>query len=209
MGRYTANDNRSMQCNPNNERYYSSRGYDDDDNDDDSFFNYDHDKWVKEKYAKHEEAINEMSFSYLDKKILFKDASRAVFNFEPIVKNFECLSENILKEKLIFKKVFNIKRSDLRSFLLNNAPSKNIEMKQNFFIRDIVEKESYYFQRYEYLLLEMFVSLNYVIFVFKDGRQGLKTLPGYTPQRWMFREFKCGEFSYEANNIIEDLSECM
>ena len=31
MGKYTADDNRSMQLNPNNERYYSSRDYDCDD----------------------------------------------------------------------------------------------------------------------------------------------------------------------------------
>jgi hypothetical protein len=31
MGKYTSDDNRSMQLNPNNERYYSSRGDDQDD----------------------------------------------------------------------------------------------------------------------------------------------------------------------------------
>ena len=31
MGKYTSDDNRSMQLNPNNERYYSSRGDDHDD----------------------------------------------------------------------------------------------------------------------------------------------------------------------------------
>ena len=37
MGKYTSNDNKSMQCNPNNERYWSSRGYNDnEDLDDDS-----------------------------------------------------------------------------------------------------------------------------------------------------------------------------
>lgn len=30
MGKYTADDNRSMQLNPNNDRYYSSRGYEED-----------------------------------------------------------------------------------------------------------------------------------------------------------------------------------
>ena len=37
MGRYTDNDNRSMQCNPNNERYYSSRGCSDEDEDEDDY----------------------------------------------------------------------------------------------------------------------------------------------------------------------------
>lgn len=37
MGRYTDNDNRSMQCNPNNERYYLSRGYSDEDDEDDGY----------------------------------------------------------------------------------------------------------------------------------------------------------------------------
>ena len=33
MGKYTADDNRSMQLNPNNDRYGSSRGWGDDDMD--------------------------------------------------------------------------------------------------------------------------------------------------------------------------------
>ena len=33
MGKYTSDDNRSMQLNPNNDRYYSSRGIDLDDHD--------------------------------------------------------------------------------------------------------------------------------------------------------------------------------
>ena len=38
MGKYTADDNRSMQLNDNNERYYSSRGIaDDDDYDDEDY----------------------------------------------------------------------------------------------------------------------------------------------------------------------------
>ena len=34
MSRYTSDDNRSMQLNPENDRYWSSRGYHDDDDDD-------------------------------------------------------------------------------------------------------------------------------------------------------------------------------
>ena len=37
MGKYTADDNRSMQLNPNNERYYSSRDYDCDDDGGDGY----------------------------------------------------------------------------------------------------------------------------------------------------------------------------
>ena len=50
MSKYTADDNRSMQLNDNNDRYYSSRGIDryDDDNDDDydyvSSFDYERDR---------------------------------------------------------------------------------------------------------------------------------------------------------------------
>ena len=36
MGKYTSDDNRSMQLNDNNERYYSSRG----DSDDDDYYDY-------------------------------------------------------------------------------------------------------------------------------------------------------------------------
>ena len=46
MAKYTSDDNRSMQLNPNNERYYSSRGIDqnEDHNSDES--NY---KWIEEE----------------------------------------------------------------------------------------------------------------------------------------------------------------
>jgi len=45
MGKYTSDDNRSMQLNDNNERYYSSRGIDqDDDYDEDGPPDY---KWIE------------------------------------------------------------------------------------------------------------------------------------------------------------------
>ena len=209
MGKYTSNDNKSMQCNPNNERYWSSRGYDDDYYDDeDSSCRYDIDKYLKERDEKRKKTIDEISFRYLDKKVLFKDHTRVVFHDDPIVTNFEYLSENILKEKIILKKDFNIKRADLRSFLLNNVPPKKFEMACNWFMRSLVEEDGGCYSRYEYLLLEMFESESYVIFLFKDYLQGSKSIPCYeSPQRWMFRDFKSGEFSDKANNIVEDLSE--
>lgn len=212
MGRYTSNDNKSMQCNPNNERYWSSRGYDDDDYDDDYSSNYNHEEESKKIDSKRKEVINELSFNFSGKKIIFKESGRIVpFNreiFDPVGENFEYLSENILKEELVLKKDFNIKRSNLRSFLLNNVPSKNFEMRCNWFMRNMVEENGGCYGRYEYLLLEMFESENYVIFSFKDYLQGSKSIPSYErPQRWMFRDFKSGEYSNEANNIVEDLSE--
>tara|TARA_B000000557_G_scaffold261604_1_gene260890 strand:- start:2631 stop:3287 length:657 start_codon:yes stop_codon:yes gene_type:complete len=211
MGKYTSNDNKSMQCNPNNERYWSSRGYDDDYYDDEHSSNYDIVSESKIIDAKRKDVIDEISFSYSGKKIIFKESGRIIAHdrkiFDPIVENFDYLSENILKEKLIFKKDLNITRSNLRRFLLNNVPSKNFEMTCNWFMRNIVEEDGGCYWRYEYLLLEMFESENYVIFLFKDYLQGSKSIPCHeSSQRWMFRDFKSGEFSDKANNIVEDLS---
>lgn len=51
MGRYTVNDNRSMQCNPNNERYYLSRGCidEDDEEEGDSGYSFDLSSWELKK----------------------------------------------------------------------------------------------------------------------------------------------------------------
>ena len=211
MGKYTSNDNKSMQCNPNNERYWLSRGYDNDDyDDDDSSYRYDIESEYREIDDKRKQVIDEvLSFSYEGKKVLFKQLGRIVNYdrkiFDPVVENFEYLSENILKEKLILKKDFNIKRTNLRSFLLNNVPSKKFEMTCNWFMRSIVEEK----HGSEYLLLEMFESENYVIFLYKDYLQGVWSMFNdlENPRSWRFRDFKSGEFSDKANNIVEDLSE--
>ena len=88
---------------------------------------------------------------------------------------------------------------------MNNVPSKKFEMICNWFMRSIVEEK----HGSEYLLLEMFESENYVIFLYKDYLQGVWSMFNdlENPRSWRFRDFKSGEFSDKATNIVEDLSE--
>jgi len=75
MGRYTVNDNRSMQMNPNNERYWSSRRDDYDELEEDE---YDYDPWsykeslIKDLCIKEREYLETIGFDICGKRLMFK-----------------------------------------------------------------------------------------------------------------------------------------
>ena len=75
MGRYTVNDNRSMQMNPNNERYWSSRSDNYDELEEDG---YDYDPWVykesliKDLCIKEREYLETIGFDICGKRLMFK-----------------------------------------------------------------------------------------------------------------------------------------
>ena len=75
MGRYTVNDNRSMQMNPNNERYWSSRRDDYDELEEDG---YDYDPWsykeslIKDLCIKEREYLETIGFDICGKRLMFK-----------------------------------------------------------------------------------------------------------------------------------------
>ena len=75
MGRYTVNDNRSMQMNPNNERYWSSRSNDYDELEEDG---YDYDPWsykeslIKDLCIKEREYLETIGFDICGKRLMFK-----------------------------------------------------------------------------------------------------------------------------------------
>lgn len=208
MGKYTSNDNRSMQLNPNNERYWSVRDFDDDFDDDYYLSDYDHESWVKERDINRKSSIDELSFEYSGKKVLFKDTAFQD-SLDPVVSNFDYLSENIIKENLLLTKEFNIKRSDLRSFLLKNVPSKKFEMRHNWFMRNIVEEDGGVKGKYEYLFLQMFESQNYIIFKFEKYFQGCWSMLNdlENPKRWMFLDFEKDIWTYHPDNIVNSLEE--
>ena len=75
MGKYTVNDNRSMQMNPNNERYWSSRSDDYDELEEDG---YDYDpcsykeSLIKDLCIKEREYLETIGFDICGKKLMFK-----------------------------------------------------------------------------------------------------------------------------------------
>ena len=107
MGRYTSDDNRSMQLNPENDRYWSSRGYDDDDCDDEvSSFNQK--SWEEKTELENQERkdfIDSISINILDKKVIFLHVplhGNAFFN--PAAAHDKYLFESVLKERVSVKK---------------------------------------------------------------------------------------------------------
>ena len=103
MGRYTSNDNRSMQCNPNNERYYSSRGFNNDDDDDSSssFSSFNQDIWEKERQLYHQEnkdIIDSTAFNILGKKVIFMPVGNSYGHLAGKY-DIRKLFELVLKEK--------------------------------------------------------------------------------------------------------------
>ena len=99
MGKYTSNDNRSMQCNPNNERYWLSRGCDDDYDDSSSSFNQD--SWEKERQLYHQEnkdIIDSTALNILGKKVIFMPVGNSYGHIAGKY-HISKLFELVLKEK--------------------------------------------------------------------------------------------------------------
>ncbi len=167
MSKYTRDDNRSMQLNPNNDRYWSSRYSLSDDYEEEEEGTYDYELTIEEENAKNKILINELSFKYAGKNILFKDNS-IIEPHNPISKNLK----NIVQETLTLKKEFNIKRSELRRFLLENVSPKKFEMRNNWCMRNIVEEDEGRYEKYDYLNWQKYESNNYIVFHFEKHYQG-------------------------------------
>ena len=99
MGRYTSDDNRSMQCNPNNERYYSSRGYCDDDDDGYEISSFDRSAFEKKEEIKNQErkeALDAASIDIFRKKVVFCNSD----DYQSfLIWKSEYLFRDVLKEK--------------------------------------------------------------------------------------------------------------
>ena len=98
MVRYTSDDNRSTQLNPENDRYWSSRGYYNDDDDDDESSSFNLKEWENKKevvYKVLKEKVHNISMSTYNKKIIFKHLHHRGHPIQSI----DWFFENILKEK--------------------------------------------------------------------------------------------------------------
>ena len=127
MGRYTSDDNRSMQLNPENDRYWSSRGYDDDDCSYDcegSYFGLGPRLSSKQKelgYKYLKELVDSISIDVSDKKLIFMANRWGQPNFSehPAGSNVNALFENVLKEKVSHKDL-TVNFKSFKDFLENN-----------------------------------------------------------------------------------------
>ena len=182
MSRYTSDDNRSMQLNPENDRYWSSRGYCDDDYDDDyesNIFNLkDWKKKKEEEYKALKEKIHDMSIHAFNKKIIFKKLNHAGHPIQSI----EWFFENILKEKdsLNIVSGVTVKTKSFKRFFIEILDSKKLDNDSEYcsfnFVKDLfkgglgnlskdVQENYVYFSRVTF-------SDSYVIFEIDTADQG-------------------------------------
>ena len=96
--RYTSDDNRSMQLNPENDRYWSSRGYQDDDDD-----GYEESSFDLEAFNKRREIENidlkkrfdNLCLNFHGKKVFFRQVHD---RSSPMYKNAKKFFKDVLKE---------------------------------------------------------------------------------------------------------------
>ena len=139
MGRYTSDDNRSMQLNPENDRYWSSRGYYDDNDDESSSFNLD--EWKKEKEKEYEElkkTVDNIAINTFNKKVIVK---RECDSRHPVFDNTEMFFEKVLKEKDSLNIVLGVtvKTESFKRFFIENLASKKLNNNSRYCSFDFAE----------------------------------------------------------------------
>ena len=183
MGRYTSNDNKSMQCNSNNERYWSSRGYNDDDDDDDnesiSFSLEEREKRKEKEYKELKKTIDDIAINAFNKKVIIK---RECDSRHPVFYNTKMFFEKVLKEKDSFNIVpgVTVKTESFKRFFMNYGDKEKLNKNLSYcsfnFIRDLfkeglsclskdVQENYVYFSRVAF-------SDSYVIFEIDTVNQG-------------------------------------
>ena len=136
MGRYTASDNRSMQMNPNNERYYRSRRDDYDEVEEDGY-DYDlvsyRESLIKDLCVKEREYLDVIGFDISGKRLIFKCKNDYKDPLSPvslvrISKSYE-KNNDILRRVLGFDSVvalIAIDKNSLFNFLNRNLSTSEI-----------------------------------------------------------------------------------
>ena len=161
MGRYTSDDNRSMQLNPENDRYWSSRGYDDDDCDDE-VSSFDQEAWDKKReleFQESKEIIDSASISILGKKVVFIQNGYSHWNsYHPAAKYAdEYLFELVLKERESVKKFgfadtrqrgLTVKFESFKDFLGKHLEHDMLEEKEKRLIERVKEIEESHVYKY-------------------------------------------------------------
>ena len=221
MGKYTSNDNKSMQCNPNNERYWSSRGYDDDNNDDDidesNSFNIKEWQNKKEKeYKVLKEKLNNISIQFFNKKIIFK----RLRHVRHPIQNIEWFFENVSKEKDTLKVVngITVKTKSFESFFIKNLNheklNKNLSYCSLNFIKDLFNDELGSLNKdvqenYVYFSKVTF-SKDYIIFEIDPSNQGYNSYSVWNNKySWSWANGSEEEFSLKPRVIYENFEDVL
>lgn len=177
MPRYTSDDNRSMQLNPENDRYWSSRGYQDDDDDESSSFNLKEREKEKEKeYEELKKTVDNIAINAFNKKVIVK---RECDSWHPVFSNTEMFFEKVLKEKDSLNIVtgVTVKTESFKRFFIENLASKKLNNNSRYCSFDFVEDLfKVYFvedvQRNYVYFSRVIFSDSYVIFEINTSGQG-------------------------------------
>lgn len=215
MGRYTSNDNRSMQLNPENERYWSSRGYDDDDYDDE-VISFNREAWEKKRvieFQKSKDLIDSGSIDILGKKVIFMEHLHNHSNLNhPAAKySISVLFEKVLKEgvkKFGFAEKsqngLTVNFNSFKQFIMKNSCDldylKRI-LEEKHFVSDDVKRNYIYFNN-------VYVSKNYMIFQIDPRSQG-RVIGGMWDNNWswMFSHYSCRTRDVRPKVIYENFED--
>ena len=217
MGRYTSDDNRSMQLNPENERYWSSRGYDDDDYDDE-VISFNQEAWEKKReveFQKSKDLIDSGSINIFGKKVIFMEKLHNHSNLRhPAAKySISTLFEKVLKEEKSAKK-FGFAEKSQRGLTVNFSSFKQFIEKNSYdlgylkrileekhFVSDDVKRNYIYFNN-------VYVSKSYMIFQIDPRSQG-RVIGGMWDNNWswMFSHHSCHVKDVRPKVIYENFKD--
>ena len=184
MRSYTANDNRSMQMNPNNERYYSSRGYsedDDDDYEDDYEFVRSSWKMTKDRAAPLiKNWVDDNCISLFGKKVLFK---RPEDMYMSVLSDWDIFFRDVSREGDNLE-VFKDLSKEEKGLTVSYSSFKEF-FKGSEHVKDILEAADRFDMKYLYFE-DVYVSNSYMFFRFDMMSQGSYVSHFDYTRRWHF-----------------------
>jgi hypothetical protein len=199
MGKYTSNDNRSMQCNPNNERYYSSRGFNNDDDDDYYNSNYEFDLAAFNDRRDREninlkDRFDDLCLSLGEKKTFFRQQRD---RFSPVYPNIEKFFTDVLKvdDSVECYKGLTLNFESFKSFF-NSSSVKNENIKRIIDIGNKFDLLYIYFQ-------DVYVSKRYMIFNLElyKSQGGWRSVLG-EHQKWYFSSLSYNSLRKNKPDVV-------
>ena len=211
MGRYTVNDNRSMQMNPNNERYWSSRSNDYDELEEDG---YDYDPWsykeslIKDLCIKEREYLETIGFDICGKRLMFKCKNDYKDPLSPV--SLVRINKSYEKNNDIRRRVLGfdsevmlvaVNKNSLFNFLNRNLNTSEImgngalrELYSKFRIPNYCEfsKRERYYNRTSYISMSLVKCKDYFLFEFDFENitaASLLTLPSLRKYLYWEKDF--------------------
>ena len=210
MGRYTASDNRSMQMNPNNDRYWSSRRDDYDDVEEDGY-DYDlisyRESFIEDLCIKEREYLETIGFDICGKRLMFKSKNDYKDPLRPV--SLVRIDKSYDKNNDIRRRVLGIDsevlliavdKDSLFNFLNSNLSTREItgndalrELYSKFRIPDdcLYEERERYYSKTSYIRISLLKSKDCFLFEFDFEDISAASLLTLTSSR------KCLHWEYE------------